>query len=100
MAVFAVRTAKGPNWDHTRGIREQPDWPEHAAFADALTEAGTILLGGPVITGDDEDIALLAVEAEDEAAIHTAFAKDPWTTSGVFRLRSIWPWTLWLDGKS
>jgi hypothetical protein len=36
MPVFAVTTAKGVNWDHARGMRQQSFWDEHAAFADRL----------------------------------------------------------------
>jgi uncharacterized protein YciI len=100
MAVFAVWTAKGPNWDPTRGIHEQRGWNQHATFADGLVGAGTIVLGGPIDSDDDEDIALLMVEAANETEIRAAFADDPWTTTGVFRVKAIWPWTIWLDARS
>ena len=99
MAVFAVRTAKGPNWDPSLGIRRQPGWDEHAQFADTLVAAGTIVLGGPIASGDDEDIALVMVEAPSEEAVHAAFAGDPWTTMGVFRIKAVWPWTIWMDSR-
>ena len=100
MPVFAVTTAKGPNWDQARGIREQPFWDEHAAFADQLAGRGFIILGGPVASDDDEDIALMAVEAPDEQAVRSAFAADPWTVHQVFRIKQVRVWTLWLDGRS
>jgi uncharacterized protein YciI len=100
MAVFAVRTAKGPRWERARGIREQPGWDAHAAFADGLVEAGTIVLGGPIGSGEDEDVALLMVEAADEDGVRAAFADDPWTTMEVFRIKAIWPWTIWLTSAS
>lgn len=99
MAVFAVRTAKGPNWEPTRGIREQPGWDEHAKFADGLVEAGVIVVGGPIGSGEDEDVGLLMVEAEDEPQVRAAFADDPWMVMGVFRIKAIWPWTIWLAGR-
>jgi hypothetical protein len=99
MPVFAVTTAKGPNWDHARDIREQPFWHEHAAFADQLLARGFIILGGPIASGDDEDIALLAVEAADENGVRPVFDADPWAVHHVFRVKSVWPWTLWLDGR-
>jgi uncharacterized protein len=99
VAVFAVRTAKGPKWDASRGIRVQRGWDEHARFADGLVEAGVIVVGGPISSDDDEDIALLMVEAVDEAGVRAAFADDPWTRMGVFRIKDIWPWTIWLDGR-
>jgi uncharacterized protein len=99
MAVFAVTTAKGPNWHDGRGIREQQAWEEHATFADGLVERGIIVLGGPIGGGSDEDIALLAVEVADEQALRSIFSHDPWATNGVFRIKDVRPWTLWLDGR-
>jgi uncharacterized protein YciI len=99
MPVFAVTTARGTGWDHARDIREQPFWDQHAAFADELVGRGVILLGGPV-GGDDQDLALLAVEAADQDAVRQAFAADPWTVHQVFRIKQIRPWALWLDGRS
>lgn len=99
MPAFAVTTARHTGWDQARNIREQPFWEQHAAFADELVERGVIILGGP-IGGDDEDLALLAVEAADEDAVRTVFATDPWTVHQVFRIKQIRPWTLWLDGRS
>jgi hypothetical protein len=56
-------------------------------------------LGGPIGGGSDDDIALLAVEAPDEAELRSIFSDDPWTVSGVFRIKEVRPWTLWLDGR-
>lgn len=100
MPVFAVTTAKGANWDHARDIREQAFWDEHGAFADELVDRGVVIIGGPVSGGDDEDIALMAVEADDEDAVLSIFAADPWTVHRVFRLKSVRPWSLWLDGRA
>ena len=100
MPVFAVTTAKGPNWDHTRGIREQPFWDEHGAYADVLVSRGVILLGGPVASDDADDIALIAVEAPDADAVRQVFNDDPWTLHQVFRIKDVRSWTLWLDGRS
>ena len=99
MPVFAVATAKGPSWDHARDIREQPFWDEHAAFSDQLLARGFIILGGPIASGDAGDIALLAVEAADENGVWAVFDADPWAVHHVFRVKSVWPWTLWLDGR-
>jgi uncharacterized protein len=100
MPVFAVTTAKGPNWDYARGIREQAFWDEHGAFADALVARGVIILGGPIAGDDDEELALVAVEAADEAAVRSAFEPDPWTVHQVFRIKQVRAWTVWLDGRS
>lgn len=100
MPVFAVTTAKGPNWNHARDIKEQAFWDEHGAYADTLVASGVVIIGGPIGGGDDEDIALLAVEADDEDAVRAVFDADPWTVHRVFRLKSVRPWSLWLDGRS
>jgi hypothetical protein len=100
MPVFAVTTAKGANWDHARDIRQQPLWEQHAAFMDQLTDSGVIIIGGPIASQDDEDIALLAVEAADEEKLRAIFDADPWTVHKVFRIKNVRSWTLWLDGRS
>ena len=100
MPVFAVTTAKDVNWDRARAIREQPYFEQHAAFADGLVDQGVIILGGPVASDDADDIALLAVEAADEAALRSAFAADPWTVHRVFRIKDVRAWTIWLDRRA
>lgn len=99
MPVFAVNTAKDVNWDRTRGIRQQPFFEEHAVFADELVDRGVIIFGGPVASDDEEDIALLAVEAPDEDALRSFFDADPWIVHQVFRIKAVRSWTIWLDGR-
>jgi uncharacterized protein YciI len=100
VAVFAVITARGPNWDRQRGIREQRAWAEHAAFADGLAERGVIVFGGPIGGGAGDDVALLAINATDERDVHEIFSNDPWTKNGVFRLKEVRPWIIWIDSRS
>jgi uncharacterized protein YciI len=100
MPVFAVLTAKGDSWNDAHGNREQAFWPEHAAFADLLVEKGVIILGGPIDSDDPQDIALLVVEAADEAAARAAFGPDPWMVHGIFRVKDVRRWTIWLDGRT
>lgn len=57
MPVFAVMTAKGPNWDTSRGNREQQAWDEHAAFFDDLVDRGVVILGGPRRPGPGQQIS-------------------------------------------
>jgi uncharacterized protein YciI len=99
MPVFAVTTAKGSNWDHAVGMRQQRFWEEHAAFADRLVGQGIVIIGGPIDSVDDEDIALLAIEAADENAVQSVFDADPWTVHRVFRIKDVRRWTLWLDSR-
>jgi uncharacterized protein len=95
--IFAVRMEKGPSWDASRGRREQDAWNEHAAFMDGLVDDGFVILGGPI--GDGEQ-TMHAIEAEDERAIETRFAADPWAPMGMLQIAKIEPWTIWLDGRS
>ncbi len=104
MGVFAVTTARGAAWDPARDIRDQDGWDKHAAFANELVDKGVTIFGGPIGTGGDdgnaEDVALVVMELPDAEDVHRTFAVDPWVVSGVLRLRSVRPWTLWLDGRS
>jgi hypothetical protein len=97
--MFAVTTAKGPNWLRDCGIREQPAWDEHAQFFDGLVERAVVVLGGPISSNSDDEVALLAVEAADEKELRSIFDEDPWASSGVLRIKKIRAWTLWLDGR-
>jgi uncharacterized protein YciI len=99
MAIFAVPTGRGPNWDDRRPIREQRAWTEHAQFADQLVARGVILVGGPIGDGSDDDVALMAVEASDEGQLRSIFLEDPWSVVGVFRIKEVRPWTWWLDAR-
>jgi uncharacterized protein YciI len=74
---FLVQNAKGPAWDHSKRRREQAAWDEHAAFMDALTEEGVVVLGGPIGEGDGEN-TLLIVDVESEWEIRARLAEDPW----------------------
>jgi uncharacterized protein YciI len=91
---YLVELARGPAWDHTRGRREQAKWREHAAFMDALTAEGFVVLGGPIGPGDGEN-ALLVVDADSEAAIRARLADDPWA-GDLLRIETIRPWSIWL----
>ena len=98
MPTFAVTLENGPNWDYSRGRREQDAWDEHAAFMDRLVDDGFLILGGPI--GDVEGKRTMhAIEAADEREIEARFAEDPWAPMGLLRITSIEPWTIWLDGR-
>jgi uncharacterized protein YciI len=91
---YLVKLARGSAWDHARGRREQDGWDEHAAFMDALTEEGVIVLGGPV--GDvDGEHTLHVVDIESEAAIRARLADDPWAND-LLTIESVEPWWVWL----
>ncbi|MBV9380785.1 MAG: hypothetical protein JOY82_18875 [Streptosporangiaceae bacterium] len=98
MPIFAVTTARGPRWDPSRDIRAQAGWDSHAAYMDRLVEQGMIILGGP-IDGKPDEVAMLAMQADTGGHVQVIFDADPWIISGVIRLASIRPWTLWLDSR-
>ena len=91
---FLVERAKGPAWDHSRPRREQDGWTEHAAFMDALSEQGFVILVGPIGEGDGDN-ALLVVAAPDEAAVRARLAEDPWGED-MLATASIERWSIFL----
>ena len=91
---YLVERARGPAWDYTRRRRQQVGWDEHAAFMDALTREGVVVLGGPVGEGDGENV-LLVVDLESETAIRARLADDPWE-SDLLTTESVKPWSTWL----
>jgi uncharacterized protein YciI len=96
MATFTVAVVNGPAWDPSRSRRKQADWTKHAAFMDHLVDTGFVILGGPI--GDGVQV-LLVVEASDEREIKDRFDQDPWIPTGVIKLATITPWTIWLDAR-
>jgi uncharacterized protein YciI len=96
VATFhVVLSRSGPEWDSSRPMEEQSDWPAHATFMDGLVDDGFILLGGPLA---DEHRVVHVVEAESEEAIRATLARDPWSQSHL-RVEAIDPWTIRLDGR-
>ncbi|TMM20049.1 MAG: hypothetical protein E6F97_11245 [Actinobacteria bacterium] len=94
MFLLVLRRS-GPEYDHSKGLREQSGFDEHADFMDALVEDGFIVLGGPL--GDEVRTAHV-VEAESEQAIRERMARDPWSGTHLV-VDSIDPWTILLDGR-
>ena len=95
MAHFLVTTVHGPQWDASRGVREQDAWEAHAAFMDRLVDEGFVILGGPI-----GDRAMLVVEADSEQEIERRMESDPWRPMGILRVGAIERWTIWLDGRT
>lgn len=93
MFLLTLRRS-GPQWDPTKQLEEQSDWPAHATFMDGLVDDGFIVLGGPL---SDEHRVVHAVEAESEDAIRATLARDPWSGTHLL-IDTIEPWTIRLDG--
>jgi uncharacterized protein YciI len=90
---FAVLRKTGPAWDLAQDIDGQPEWTAHAAFMDALTDDGFIVLGGPVA---DRTRFLFLVSADGEDEIRERLAADPWEPMGLLEIASIEPWQVLL----
>ena len=96
MATFLVlRRRSGPEWDPSRPLEEQSDWPAHASFMDGLVDSGFVVLGGPLA---DERRVVHAVEAESEEAVRATLARDPWSGTHLV-LDAVEPWTIRLDAR-
>ncbi len=74
-------------------MRDQVQWPEHAAFMDQLVDEGFVVLGG--LLGDGERV-LLVVSAESEATIRRRIDADPWTPLRLLPIARIEPWQVHL----
>jgi len=92
---FVVVRRSGPQWDRSRPMEQQSDWPAHASFMDGLVDAGFVVLGGPLA---DEQRVVLAIEAQTEDAVRATLARDPWSETHL-RIDTIEPWTIRLDGR-
>jgi len=96
VATFLVVLRRsGPEWDPSKPMEEQTDWPAHAAFMDGLVDDGFLVLGGPLA---DEHRVVHVVEAESEDAIRAMLARDPWSETHL-RVDAIDSWTIRLDGR-
>jgi uncharacterized protein YciI len=96
VATFLVLLHRsGPQWDPSRPMEEQSDWPAHADFMDGLVDDGFVVLGGPL--ADEVRVAHVA-EAESEEQIRATLARDPWSETHL-RVDSVDPWTIRLDGR-
>ena len=85
----------GPQWDRSRPLEEQSDWPAHASFMNGLVDEGFIVLGGPL---PDEHRVVHVVEAESEDAVRARLARDPWSDTHL-RVDTIDRWTIRLDAR-
>lgn len=92
---YVVVRRSGPAWNPALPLEGQDGWDAHAAYMDALVEAGVVVFGGPLA---DELRVVLACAAEDEASLREALAGDPWSGTHL-EVDSIDAWTIRLDGR-
>jgi len=95
VTFFVVQRRSGPEYDHSRPLEEQSDWPAHAAFMDGLVEEGFVVLGGPL---SDEHRVVLAIEADSEETVRATLARDPWSETHLV-VDTVDSWTIRLDGR-
>jgi uncharacterized protein YciI len=96
VTFFVVQRRSGPEYDSSRPLEEQSDWPAHAAFMNGLVDEGFVVLGGPL---SDEHRVVLAVEADSEDAVRATLARDPWSGTHLV-VDAVDPWTIRLDGRA
>jgi len=87
----------GPNWDSSRGVREQQYWDEHARFVDDLFERGVVMLAGPFAPDGTGALVILNVETADEA--RAIYAADPWAHQQILLTAEAKEWTIFLDAR-
>jgi uncharacterized protein YciI len=95
--TVAVFLRPGPNWDASKGVREQELWDEHAQFVDDLFARGLIMLVGSFAPDGTGALAVLNVESADEA--RAIYAKDPWALRQILLTSDAREWTIFLDSS-
>ena len=78
--LFVVDRPAGVEWVPGKGAREQPLWPEHAAFMDDLFERGLIALGGPFLDGSG---AMVVMRVPDERTAREGSARTRGAATAV-----------------
>jgi hypothetical protein len=93
---FVVVRVPGTAWDHSRPMREQEGWDDHARFMDDLASSGFIVLGGPL--GEGERRFMHVCDSESEAAVRSRFDPDSWTPD-MLEIESVDRWTILLRAE-
>ena len=93
----AVFLKPGAQWDHSKGVREQAQWDEHARFIDDLFARGVILMVGPFTPEGTGALAILNVDTATEA--RAIYAKDPWAHQQILVTADAREWTIFLDSR-
>jgi len=96
VATFHVVVHRsGPDYDRSLPLEQQSGWDEHAAFMEALVDAGFLVLGGPL---GDEYRVVHVVEAASDDEVRETLARDPWSGTHLV-IDSVDAWTLRLDAR-
>ena len=96
VATFLVLLRRsGPDWDASKPMEEQSDWPAHAAYMDELVEDGFYIFAGSLA---DEHRVVQVVEADSEETVRATLVRDPWSESHL-EVDWIEPWTIRVDPR-
>ena len=93
--VVALFLQPGPNWDLSKGVREQQFWDEHARFVDDLFDRGLVMLAGPFAPDGTGALVILNVVTANEA--RAIYAADPWAHQQILLTADAKEWTIFLD---
>lgn len=99
MPYYVIISDQGPAWVDGLPMREQEDWAGHAAFMNALTDSGFVILGGPIGDGSRHR-ARLIVRSTSEQEVRDRLARDPWSEKGLLRIESIEEWDVLLSQEA
>jgi hypothetical protein len=89
--LYAVVRSRGPAWDDSVRLEQQPGWDAHAVFMEDLVDDGFVVLGGPL---DGTRDVLLVVRATSATEIGERLAADPWSQSGQLIVKQTTPWQI------
>ena len=93
--VVAAIMQPGPNWDYSKGVREQAYWDEHAQFIDDLFARGVVLMAGPFEPEGTGALVILNLKTPEQA--HAVYANDPWNHQQILRVAEAREWNIFLD---
>ena len=96
--TIAVFMQPGPNWDYSKGVREQAYWDEHAQFIDDLFARGVVFMAGPFAPEGTGALVILNLDTTEEA--YAIYANDPWKHQQILQVAEAREWTIFLDAHA
>ena len=94
--LFVVTRTRGRAWDASKPMNQQEQWTDHGTFMNQLAADEFVVLGGPLSGTDD---FLHVIDAAGTNQINATLARDPWTQSGMLKVKDIQPWTILLEAN-
>lgn len=95
---FVMFQNPGPTWIDGIPYNEQPDFPKHVAFVNALHDAGQVILSGPFmkkaggLAGELADGGMTVFKAADLEEATRIAEEDPTVKSGMLtvEVKMLW----------